>query len=142
MKRIDNEDGTWYIIFDTAGEALDDCEIGKYGDSEIFTRVRNEVKYVITFITKEGNHTRALKPVITYKKPRLRENIMFYTVEDKNGEEVTVGYSLRNEGVAFTSYKLTTPILRRIVASERHDPSGSVRYLYKKGDSVQEGYDL
>lgn len=137
MKRIDNTDGTYTIIFDGPAEAIDDCDLRTYGDSSEFTRIREDVFYTIRLFQEDNGKVRDLLPVVTTKKPLISQGLLLYSVKDKNGREMTVGFALRKSGVAFTIYKSMTPIYRKAVKSEPDDPEGSVRYVYKNGETIE-----
>lgn len=137
MKRIDNADGTYTIIFDGPAEAIDDCDLRTYGDSSEFTRIREDVKYTIRLFQDDNGKLRDLTPVVTNRKPLIRQGLLLYSVKDRNGCEITVGFALRKSGVAFTIYKSLTPIYRKLVNSEPEDPEGSVRYIYKDGETIE-----
>ena len=137
MKRIDNADGTYTIIFDGPAEAIDDCDLRSYGDSCEFTRIREDVFYTIRLFQDDNGKVRDLLPVVTTKKPLIRQGLLLYSVKDKNGREITVGFALRKSGVAFTIYKSMTPIYRKLVNSEPDDPEGSIRYVYKHGETIE-----
>lgn len=136
-KRIDNADGTYTIIFDGPAEAIDDCDLRTYGDSSDFTRIREDVKYTIRLFQEDNGKLRDLTPVVTNRKPIIRDGLLLYSVKDKNGRETTVGFALRKSGVAFTIYKSITPIYRKAVKSEPDDPKGSLRYVYKDGETIE-----
>lgn len=135
MRRIDNGDGSWTVVFDTPSEALDDCETGKYGDSEYYTKIRDEIHYYIQFIEDGLRSTQIIECI---EVPVLKGHVVQYAIYDKNGQERTIGYSLRANGTAFVTYKTIKPVYRKLVPSEKGDPEGSVRYDYIYGDIRRE----
>lgn len=137
MERIENHDGTWTIIFDSPGEAIDDCDLGRYADSEYFTRVRDEVRYFIRFVNDGLSSSKLTE---TVGPPYLRGNCMIYVVRSKDDyKERTIGVTLRQSGTAFVAYKTIRAVYRKLVNSEPDDPKGSVRYIYKYGEESQHG---
>lgn len=131
MKKFPNGDGTVTIIFDSASEALDDCELGRYGDSDYFTEIRTDSTYYIQFIHKGKNDERKFGDVIRLaKKPHIKGNSIVYHVYNDKGVAKTLIFGL-SDGVCATCWKESQKVWRKLVSSEKDDPEGSARFIYK-----------